>query len=100
VYDPPLSPAAERFSLIDRRLPANLELRLLELPPCSSRAYRSGEWTGALVVVERGAIVLVPVREERRPLACGAVLWLAGLPLRSIDNPHPDPALLSVLARR
>ncbi len=97
---PDSSLTAERFSLLGRRFPVNLELRLVELSPSSSRAYRSGEWTGALVVVERGAIVLAPLRGEPRPLGCGAVLWLAGLPLRTIDNPHPEPALLSVLARR
>ena len=90
----------ERFSLLGRRLPAAWGVRLLVLDPASERAYRPDEWRGALVVVEHGAIVLVPRFGAERPLACGAVLWLAALPLRAIANPHPDPALLSVLIRR
>lgn len=75
-------------------------LRLVVLDARSERAYRSAEWTGALVVVERGAIILVALRGDDRPLDRGAVLWLAGLPLRALANPHVDPALLSILARR
>lgn len=90
----------ERLTLLGRPLPAGLCLRLVVLDPEAERPYRSGEWRGGLVVVERGAIVLVAHHGPARPLACGAVLWLAGLPLRALANPHPDPALLSVLSRR
>jgi hypothetical protein len=66
----------------------------------SERPYRSAEWRGALVVVEHGAIRLVTRDREPQDLACGAVLWLSGLPLRAIANPHLDQALISVLSRR
>lgn len=89
----------ERFSLLGRRLPAGVRLRLVRIAASGEHPYRSGEWRGALVVVEQGAIVLVTVRGERLPLAGGAVLWLAGLPLRALVNPHPETALLSVLSR-
>ena len=87
------------FSLLGRRVPAGMDVRLVELAPRSERAYVSAEWQDGLVVVEEGAIVLVGRCGRRRPLPGGAVLWLEGLPLSAIANPHPGRALLSVLSR-
>ena len=87
------------FSLLGRRVPAGMDLRLLALEPASERAYVPAEWRDALVVVEEGAIVLLARCGGRRPLPEGAVLWLAGLPLRAVANPYSARALLSVLSR-
>ena len=90
----------EGFSLVRRAAPAGFRVQLVVLDPASERPYRSADWRGALVVVERGAIVLATRCGDDRRLACGAVLWLERLPLRAIANPHPEPALLSVLTRQ
>jgi hypothetical protein len=88
------------FSLLRRRLPPAFALRLVVLEPAARLAYRAADWRGALVVVEHGAIELETIAGRRRPLACGAVLWLDRLPLRALVNPRPDPALLAAMTRR
>ena len=97
---PPAHEADERFTLLGRRVPDTWFLRFALLDPGSEHAYRPAEWRGALVVVELGAITLITVHRQHRPLTCGAVLWLSGLSLRAIANPHREAALLSVLSRR
>ncbi len=91
---------AAPFSLLRRRLPPAFALRLVVLEPAGRLAYRAADWRGALVVVEHGAIELETIAGRRRPLACGAVLWLDRLPLRALVNPRPDPALLAAMTRR
>jgi hypothetical protein len=90
----------ERFSLLGRRLPPALALRLVVLEPGTRLEHDPDAWRGGLVVLEHGAIVLETLRGERLPLACGAVLWLDRLPLRAVVNPGDEQALLAVLTRR
>jgi hypothetical protein len=90
---------AGRLTLLGRALPGWLTLRILCLAPGTEHAYDPAEWRGALVVVERGAITLIPWRGAPRALPPGAVLWLADLPLRAVANPHGEHAVLSVLSR-
>jgi hypothetical protein len=87
------------LSLLGRRLPASVELRLVTIPPGGRRAYDPAEWSDALVVVERGELELDP--ESGAPLRFrrGAVLWLAGLPLRRLANRGSVPVVLAAVSR-
>lgn len=68
--------------------------------PAEERPYDSAEWVGALVVVDHGAVTLEAGCGTRVRLEKGAVLWLAGLPLRALCNDGPEPVVLVAVARR
>jgi hypothetical protein len=93
-------PRREHLSLLERPPPPGFELRLLHIEPLGSHPYRSGEWCDALVVIERGEVELERLDGSLWPFASGAVLWLAGLPLRALHNPGAEPALLASVCRR
>jgi hypothetical protein len=75
------------------------EVRLVAVAPGRARAYDEAEWTGALVMVERGTIELEGLSGSRQSFERGAVLWLAGLPLRALHNRGLEPAVIVVVAR-
>jgi quercetin dioxygenase-like cupin family protein len=87
-------------SFLGRRLPPGFELRVVTIAPGCVRPYDDGEWRDALVVVEQGEIELESLGGTRRRLPHGAVLWLAGLPLRALHNPGAETALLAAVSRR
>jgi hypothetical protein len=89
----------DHLSLLERPPPPGFELRVLLIAPLGSHPYRSGEWCDALVVVERGEVELERHDGSLWPFASGAVLWLAGLPLRAIHNPGAAPAVLASVCR-
>lgn len=80
-------------------LAPGLERRVVAIPPRAERRYDSREWRGALVVVESGELDLKATSGSRHPMRAGAVLWLAGLPLRALANTGLDPAVLVVVSR-
>ena len=88
------------ISFVGRRLPSPFELRQLVLAPGATRAYDAAEWRGALVVVEEGAVELECTRGGRRRFLTGAVMYLGGIPLRSIHNADAQPAVLVTVTRR
>jgi hypothetical protein len=77
-----------------------LDFRVVEIPPGGARPYDGAEWAGALVVVDRGEIELDCLDGGRPRFAGGAVLWLAGLPVRSLRNPGAVPAVIVAAYRR
>ena len=81
-------------------MPAAFDVRVVEVPPGGERAYDEAEWDDALVVVDRGEIELDCAGGSRPRFACGAVLWLGGLPVRALRNPGPAPARLIAVSRR
>ncbi|HEX8645743.1 MAG TPA: hypothetical protein VF715_02505 [Thermoleophilaceae bacterium] len=90
----------EKLSLLERPPPAWARLRLLLIAAGGKRGYVASEWTGALVVVERGRIELECLEACRWPFAEGSVLCLAQMPLRAVHNPGPGVTVLSVLSKR
>jgi hypothetical protein len=88
------------LSFLSRRLGPLFETRVVDIVPGCWRAYHHGEWRDAIVVVERGEIELECVTGGRQRLACGAVLWLAGLPIRALHNPGLERAVLVAVSRR
>ena len=69
------------------------------MAPGSSLPYTEADWRDALVMVERGEIVL----ETRSGGSCtfrqGDLLWFDGLPLAALTNRGDRPALLVATSR-
>jgi hypothetical protein len=70
------------------------------VPPGRARDYDEADWRDALVVVVRGEIELEARAGGRERFARGAVLSLAGLPLRALHNQGAEPAELLAVRRR
>src|SRR5687767_7669536 len=90
----------ERLSFLGKRLPPSFELHLIALPPGGRRAYVESEWRGALVIVEQGEIEVECLAGGCRRFERGAVIWLAGLPLRALHNRSDGLTLLAAVHRR
>ena len=80
-------------------LPAFVQ-REVVLAPGAERAYVAAEWRDALVIVEQGSLEVVGFSGACRRLECGAVLWLAGLPLRALRNPGSVNTTIVAISRR
>ena len=89
-----------QLSFLGRALPSAFALRVVAIAPGGRRDYDSVSWRDALVVVEHGAIELECLSGRHHRFERGAVLWLAGLPLRALHNKGYEPALLVAVSRR
>ena len=89
----------EQLSFEDRQLGRSFDRRVVTIPPGRSRLYDSAEWRDALVVLERGEIHIECRAGRFRPFRHGAVLCLAGLPLRALHNRGSEPAVLVAVWR-
>jgi hypothetical protein len=90
----------ETLSFLGKALSAAFELRAVDVAPGHTRPFDESEWRDALVVVERGEIVLESRSGSLRRFERGDVLWLTGLPLRALHNPGHEPAVLATVTRR
>lgn len=88
------------LSFLGRPLGPAFTLRVDTIAPGASRPYVAADWEGRIVVVERGAVEVDCALGGRRTFSSGAVVFLAGLDLRTIRNPDPEPAVLSSVMRR
>jgi hypothetical protein len=88
-----------RLSFLGRGTPPGFVVRLITLPPGRQRSYVEGEWTDALVVVERGAVELETRGGACGLFFCGDVLSLDGLQLRALRNAGRAPVLLTAISR-
>ena len=87
------------LSFLQLPLPRTVDLRLVSIPPGAAKPYVAEDWEDSLVVVEQGSVELECVRGGRRAFPTGAVMFFAGLPLRTIHNPGPGAALLAAVSR-
>jgi len=67
--------------------------------PGRSLAYEESQWRDALVVVQRGEIVLETLSGGSCCFVQGDLLWLQGLPLAALHN-HGDRQALLLAASR
>lgn len=88
-----------KLSFLQLPLPRTVDLRLVAIAPGEARPFVAAEWDDALVVVEQGPVELECVRGGRRAFATGSVMFLTGLPLRTIHNPGSEHALLAAVTR-
>ncbi len=93
------SPALVRL-LTRRRLPAGMARWRARLLPGEERAALAGEWEGALVMVECGAIEVRCVAGARRVFGSGDVLALDWLGVRALRNVGLEEASLIAVRRR
>ena len=70
------------------------------LAPGEERRYDEQEWRDALVIVCAGRVEMEGLTGSRGTFAAGAILCLAGLPLRAPRNPRPGRAALPTISRR
>lgn len=89
-----------RLSLLGRPLPGSFERRVVVVAPGRERAFHDAEGRDALVVVVRGEIELVCLGGTCWRFGCGDLVWLMGLPVRSLHNPGWEPAVLAAVSRR
>ena len=75
------------------------DCRVVSVPPGGVLDYDEADWRDALVLVVRGEIQ-VEARGGHERFARGAVLSLAGLPLRALRNHGAEPAELVAVRRR
>jgi quercetin dioxygenase-like cupin family protein len=80
--------------------PEGFEVRRVTVAPGRALAYDEADWRDALVVVEHGRIELEATGGSRRMFERGAVLWLAGVPLRAVHNHGPERVVMVVFTRR
>ena len=74
-------------------------VRIVAVAPGDERAYVESEWLDAIVWVERGEIELRGAGGSRRRFASGDLIWLEGVPLRTLHNPGAEPAVLRAVSR-
>jgi hypothetical protein len=79
--------------------PPGFESRVVTIGPRSGRRFVEGEWRDAIVVVDRGEVDLELLGGGRGRFGSGAMLWLTGLPVRSLRNRGREHAVL-VATRR
>ena len=76
------------------------DVRAVAVAPGCERAYDEAEWRDAMVSVTCGEVELECLSGHRHRLRSGDVLWLAGLPVRTLHNPGLEPVLLVAVSRR
>jgi hypothetical protein len=96
----PAEDDSEPISFAGKKLPGRFVLRELVIEIAGDRSYDRREWAGALVVVEAGELELECVEGTTVRFHDGAVLFLDGLPIRSLRNRGPCPLRLSVVSKR
>ena len=89
----------DRLSFLGRTLPRSFVVKVLTLPPGDEEPYREGDWADAIVIVERGELELECTRGGSRRFQRGAILWFAGLPLRTLRNRGDEPVVLTAVSR-
>jgi quercetin dioxygenase-like cupin family protein len=62
--------------------------------------FDEAQWRDALVIVESGEVELKTTSGQQRLFRAGELLWLTGLPLRSLHNPGDEPVVLKAVSRR
>ena len=80
--------------------PLGFDVRAVCVEPGGHRIYNRVEWGDAVVVVASGELELECLHGTTRGFKCGDVLWLTGLPLRTLRNRGPEPVLLLAVSRR
>ena len=89
----------DRLSFLGRSLPRSFVLKVLTLAPGDEEPYRESDWADAIVIVEQGELELECTRGGSRTFRRGAILWFAGLPLRTLRNRGEEPVILTAVSR-
>src|SRR5215216_6030470 len=74
--------------------------RVVRIEPGDQRPYDPQEWWDAIVSVEAGEVELECRAGGIARFKAGDVLWLTGLPLRTLQNRSSEPVVLVAVSRR
>ena len=91
---------AEPITFLGRPLGPAFRARIVTIAPGGARPYDEAEWRDALVVVERGAVVVECRAGGRRTFGSGDILWLTGMGVRALHNQGEEIAVLVAVSRR
>ena len=86
-------------SFLERSLLRSLRRTTVMIAPGESWRCDAAVWEDAIVVVEAGTIAVECHGGTTREFETGAVLFLAGLPLRALRNFGAETAVLVSVAR-
>ena len=81
-------------------LPQAFDRWTVQLSPAESRRTGPQEWSGALIVVDAGAVEVECAYGARTTFVTGDVLALGCLPVRWLRNPGTGPARIVAIRRR
>ena len=91
---------SHRLDLLATRPSARLDVRVVTLDANSQIAYDPADWTDAIIEVDAGTIEIETRDGATIQFPSGSVLWLIGLPVRTLRNPTTTPAILITASRR
>ena len=89
----------DRLSFLGKKLPRTFVLKVLTLAPASEEPYREADWADAIVIVEHGELEIECQAGGRKSFRPGSILWLAGLPLRTLRNRGQEPVVVTAVSR-
>lgn len=95
----PAVPWRRAAAVLGARAPLGFEQRCVLLAHAGAHPYDAREWSGALVVVERGLLELEWAGGARLRFEPGDTLCLSGLGLRMLRGAAAGPTVLVVLCR-
>lgn len=93
-------PDAGPLCLLRRTRADSLLVRVVALLPGTERVFDQREWRDTLVEVQDGQLILELCNGQRLSFSSGQVLWLEGLPIRSLHNRGGEPVVLVAASRR
>lgn len=73
---------------------------MITIAPGDARPYVEAEWLDSLVVIEQGSIEIECLAGSHRRFGRGDLLWLVGLPLRTLRNDGSEDTVLVAISRR
>ena len=88
-----------RDFFLGRRVSGDFAIRRIVVAPGAERLFDEAEWGDAIVVVESGTIELECRSGSRCGFRRGDVLWLIGLPVRTLHNAGRAPTVLIAVSR-
>ena len=90
---------AGRPEFLGRRVPGMFRVHRIAISPGAERASTAGEWHGALVVLEHGAVEVIDEAGGRRAFGPGDLLCLEWVGCERIVNIGAEEALLLAIHR-
>jgi hypothetical protein len=77
-----------------------IEVSIRILDAGTETAYHPDDWKDSIVEIEAGAVEIETCHGQAVAFNAGDVFWLAGLPVRALNNRGDIPAVLVTATRR
>lgn len=89
----------ERDIPFDGAVQSRFRRRVVTIAPGSARPYHEDEWRDAVVLIGRGRVDFVCDAGGTRSFGQGDVVYMVGLPLRTLRNAGVEPVVLVAISR-